>query len=897
MPRPSAVIFALFALCSISAAQLKTITFEDARKWENLAGAAISADGRWVGYRVAVVDGDPRLIVRNADSPQAKEVVGAGPVSFTDDSQWAAYLISPPKEVADRLRAERKPIKTRLGILNLASGTERIMEDVQRFFFTKGGRYLVAQRYRPESRKDGGSDLTILDMRDGQPLTFGNVSDVIPNDAQDLLALRLESDSGEVGVQIVEIATGRVRNLFWGDGTLGPVAWAGEANVLAYLIGPKDPEKKGNLPYRLVYVTDVRADRPKQATFDPTNKKDFPTTHRITDYALELNETGTVVGFGLQAVKEPKKPTGRPDEQPNVEIWHTKDVRTVPAQKVSQERDRRRTNYAVWRPENDVFLYVSDSPTRSADLLPGGDYALVRDTKPYESAATNGVEYADYTLISTKDSTRKTVLAHDPRGPIPSRTGRYLAYYNEGAWWTYDIRQDKKQKITIPGKVTFLDEDYDGTSPVVPLAAPAEWLKNDDGLVLQDQYDAWLVRPGTASVTRLTDGRKDRVTFRLDEISRAEAEDGVADSGPLHFTMTDEDTKGTGFYETDANGKGKVLFFDAKSSFANFIRAEGADRAIFGLQSFEKSPDLYVTNLAVSQAKPVSKLNAFQKEFYWPKSDLVQYKSRFGKKLDGILIYPANYEKGKTYPMVTYIYEKLSDRYTSYIGPNPWNSYNAQILSQRGYFVLMPDITYLPRNPGKSAVDCLEPALEAVFKLNVGVDPKKVGLMGHSWGGYQTAYVTTVSKMFAVGVAGAPLTELTSMYNSFYWNSGTSDQVLFEISQGRMEVPFWQDPKAYLDNSPVWQSEKRTAPLLLEEGDADGAVDYHQSLYLYQTLRRMGKEAVLLIYPGENHNLSRRPNMLDYGTRVRHFLDVYLKGEKPEVWVTEGVSYLNSKGE
>jgi dipeptidyl aminopeptidase/acylaminoacyl peptidase len=241
---------------------------------------------------------------------------------------------------------------------------------------------------------------------------------------------------------------------------------------------------------------------------------------------------------------------------------------------------------------------------------------------------------------------------------------------------------------------------------------------------------------------------------------------------------------------------------------------------------------------------------------------------------------------------VKYIYEKLSDNLHAYMMPIDWSAYNPQILSQNGYFVYMPDITYKPRNPGLSAVDCLEPAIDAVLALHVGVDSTKIGLMGHSWGAYETAFVTTVSKYFAVGVAGAPLTELTSMYNSYYWNAGITDQQIFETSQGRMEVPFWEDPKVYFDNSAVWQSKKRTAPILITFGDQDGAVDWHQGQYLYNTLRRMGKNAVMLVYAGENHGLVKRANQLDYAHKVRHFLDVYLKNAKPEPWVTDDIPLL-----
>jgi dipeptidyl aminopeptidase/acylaminoacyl peptidase len=187
----------------------------------------------------------------------------------------------------------------------------------------------------------------------------------------------------------------------------------------------------------------------------------------------------------------------------------------------------------------------------------------------------------------------------------------------------------------------------------------------------------------------------------------------------------------------------------------------------------------------------------------------------------------------------------------------------------------------------------LEPAVAAVLAKNVGVMPDRIGLMGHSWGAYQTAFVTTVSSVFKVGCAGAPLTDLVSMYNTHYWNIGIPNQPLLETGQGRLRVPFWEDPKTYIDNSPVWQSMKRKAPILITVGDQDGAVDYHQGIALYNTLRRMGKDCILLVYYGENHNFTKRPDQLDYGHRLRHFMDVYLKDAKPEPWVSQGIPFLN----
>ena len=602
-----------------------------------------------------------------------------------------------------------------------------------------------------------------------------------------------------------------------------------------------------------------------------------------------MNDEGTVVGFGAAAWKDKKKPDSKPQDKPGVEVWNTKDIRVIPEQKVQAGRDKLKTKLCIWHPGGNSFATISDGDKQSAMLVPGFERAIVIDPKPYQNPVTNGVSYDDIYIVDTKTGLKTRFLEKTQWPAMPSRKGKYLTYFERKNWWLYDIAADKKINLTGDIRTSFDDTEDDHTVPEKPPISSPIWLANDDGVIVHDKYDAYLVRTGTNSVTPLTNGRKEKLIYRF--ISPDQPEDGPSLQNPLYFSVFDEIEKSSGFYRCDSKGKGKALATDNKA-LGGLIKAKDVDRVIFTMGSFEESPNLYLTNTDMTAIKPESKTNPQQANFYWGHTALVKYKSRWGKELQGMLIYPAEYVKGRQYPMVTYIYEKMSNNLHAYMAPVDWSSYNPQVLSQNGYFVFMPDITYKPRNPGISALDCLEPAVDAVLALHVGVDSTKIGLMGHSWGAYQTAFVTTVSKYFAVGVAGAPLTELTSMYNSFYWNSGITDQPLIETGQGRMEVPFWDDPKAYFDNSPVWQSKKRTSPILITVGDQDGAVDWHQGQYLYNTLRRQGKNAVMLVYAGENHGLARKPNQLDYAHRVRHFLDVYLKHAKPEAWVTDDVPLL-----
>jgi dipeptidyl aminopeptidase/acylaminoacyl peptidase len=294
---------------------------------------------------------------------------------------------------------------------------------------------------------------------------------------------------------------------------------------------------------------------------------------------------------------------------------------------------------------------------------------------------------------------------------------------------------------------------------------------------------------------------------------------------------------------------------------------------------------------SLENAKRLTDTNPQMKAAAWSSgAQLVNYTTAKGDKLQGALYLPANYEKGRSYPTIVYIYERLSQNLNHFKAPRA-NGFNEAFYTSNGYAVFEPDIRYRVNDPGMSAVWSVVPALKAAISTGI-VDASRVGIQGHSWGGYQTSFLVTQTDVFAAAVAGAPLTNMISMYSLIYKNSGGTNQAIFESSQGRFYGGYWDNLEAYMRNSPVFHARNVKTPLMILHNDRDGAVDFTQGVEYFNTLRRLGKPVVMLEYVGENHNLRRPVNQQDYTVRMKEFFDHHLMAKPAPDWLTKGVPRL-----
>ena len=420
----------------------------------------------------------------------------------------------------------------------------------------------------------------------------------------------------------------------------------------------------------------------------------------------------------------------------------------------------------------------------------------------------------------------------------------------------------------------------------------AGWTKDDRSVLINDRFDIWEIdHAGVRPAVVLTDsaGRRDSTTFRLIDVDRSDNDDRFIDTTkPVWLSAFDENTKASGYYRARLTGRRppeKVVMDDVR--YGPPSKARNAEVYLTTRSTFVEFPNLWVGPSLTSLTK-VSDANPWQKEYNWGTAELVSWLSADGIPLQGILFKPEDFDSTKKYPMISYFYEELSDGLHGYSAPRPGSSINVTHYVSNGYLIFEPDIYYEMGHPGPSAFKSIVPGVQMLLARGY-VDPKKLGLQGHSWGGYQTSYLITQTNMFSAAEAGAPVANMTSAYGGIRWGTGINRAGQYESGQSRIGKSIWEGQNLYIQNSPLFWLDRVNTPLLILHDDMDDAVPWYQGIELYVGMRRLGKEAYLINYNNELHSPQSRANQKDFSVRMQQFFDTKLKGAPAPNWIVKGI--------
>lgn len=823
--------------------------------WAKLWMKATSEKGNWISYSKTYDSKMDTLVVMHTQTKQAFAFPRGHSGLFAGE-KWFACL-----------DAQRQLVLT-----DLKSGTQLKIDNAAAYAFTghkiiiqckdaTGNAWLIIKALHTNDEKciEGVTQFSATPLKNGLLM-------IKQNGSVDMISLK----SG-IEKRIVAMPAGL---------EIVAIEWNQTGTALTFAT---QQQLSGDLQQEKIWHYNLSGK--KLSEFLTSDIKGLPEDMKVSvgGIGLHLSDDGQRVFFGI--VEKVK-----PDTTGEVQIWNTADRWIYP--------DRRKNDWgrsakvAMWEPATNLFRQLSskDQP----QLMLSGDQKQAVTFNPMQRQKHSRMYEKTTFYITDLKSGEKNILLKDQPSDIttviPSPAGKYMLYFSSGHWGCYDIA--KRQHINLTANLGLLFHDSSDNQPGdLQSYGFAGWSADDKSVFVYDEFDVWEIIPGK-SAKRLTNGRQKSIMFRI--ASKTQAFRNANFNGLVSGVIqTDKDiileafnreTMDSGLYLwSRKSGLNPLIYENAQITY----KGEAAGKIVFMQQRFDSPPELKMLENTSGKIMALVQSNPQHFNYHWGRAELIPFKSKDGKQSKATLYYPAHYDPSKKYQMVVNIYQQWTDELNLYENPTEFNytGFNKTILTTGGYFVLQPDITYGRNNPGHDALEYVIGACDAVIAKGI-IDPKKIGLFGHSFGGYETNFIITQTDRFATAVSGASIADLTRFYLSVDFSLGYSQAYHFENQQWRMEKSLFEDRAAYDRNNPINFVQNATTPLMSWTGDKDDHADWQQSIEFHLALRRLGKQNTLLVYPGDDHTINDPLHQQDLTRKVREWFGYYLKGEKAPDWIT-----------
>jgi dipeptidyl aminopeptidase/acylaminoacyl peptidase len=399
-------------------------------------------------------------------------------------------------------------------------------------------------------------------------------------------------------------------------------------------------------------------------------------------------------------------------------------------------------------------------------------YAIIGNETPYLLQSQWTVQFpAELRRVNLTTGERTDLGKKMYGGMSMSPKGKYMYGYSrkDSSWFTYNLNT-LKQTLLTKGR-QFYNELHD--YPDDPYSYGfAGWTEEDAKILIYDRFDIWAFDPETGSSENLTNGREAKVRYRYVRLD--DEERSISTNNTWMLSTFNEETKNSGAASFNYKKKSIKQLIDGPYSFGTFRMAQTdkKNRLLFTKESFSDFPNLWSTNTSFKSPQQITNANPQQKDYNWGTAELVEWTSLDGKPLRGMLIKPEDFDANKKYPMIVNFYEKSSDGLHRHRSPSYGRStINYPFYASRGYVIFNPDVYYEDGYPGQSAYDCVIPGVEMMIDKGY-IDEDNIGVQGHSWGGYQIAYLVTKTDLFTAAEAGAPVPNMISAYGGIRWWTG-----------------------------------------------------------------------------------------------------------------------------
>lgn len=863
----------------------KSLTVDDLISWQRITSQEISDNGKWVACKMEPWEGDASVYLYAAQGKEVASFSPASQFSFSASSNYLVVTQTPDKSMVDSLKVlktkkDKMPMNT-LVIYSL-SGKQETIDSLKTFKLADEADWIAYQR----GRKD--STLYVRSLDGSKSFQFPSVTDFQFAKKSGMLYYTSAAKE-EAGLFTLNPEKGSPTRIKEGKGLFKQVTFDERGERLAFLYcADKDSSYKA----LSLWLSEHNAPAKEIAA---RGNKAIPAEWVINENgSLQFSKSASRLFFGTSPEPRQKDTTQLAENRPNVQVWSWDEPVQYTVQDFNKERDLKKSYQAVYNLGNGSIFQLANEELPNIQLANEGDasLALLSTSRPYSlSSMWEARTRSDYYTVSLDNGERKQIAQANYGRFRLSPQGKYAYWYGEtdSCWYTIALAEGKQYRLTTPESFPAWDEEND--VPDYPYAhGAAGWTANDQNLLIYDRYDIWKFDPtaATSPVNLTVNGRKEKLTYRLEQLDK---EARSIDLGKTQWLKGfNETTKGYGFYSARLSAPAAPKMLLAGDYMLRTInKAKHTDDVIYTVESFQQYPDIHHSTLAFKKSEQLTHGIKQQEGFTWGTAELVSWLSLDGRPLEGVVYKPANFDPSKKYPMIVSFYERNSETLHNYRMPEPHRStIDYHLYNSNEYIVFNPDIRYVDGHPGESCYNCLMPGVAMMIAKGY-INEKAIGAQGHSWGGYQVAYLATRTNLFAAIESGAPVVNMFSAYGGIRWGSGMARSFQYEHTQSRLGATPWSGPLRYLENSPLFTMDKVQTPILIMHNDSDGHVPWYQGIEYFVAMKRLGKPCWLLNYTGEPHWPTKMANKVDFQHRMFQFFNHYLKKEKMPKWMSEGV--------
>ena len=863
----------------------KSLTIDDLVTWQRITDREISDNGKWVACKMEPWEGDATVYLYAAQGQETATFSPADKFAFSASSGYLVVTQTPGKSTVDSLKVlktkeDKMPMNT-LVIYSVA-GKKETIDSLKTFKLADEADWIAYQR----GRKD--STLYVRSLDGSKTFQFPTVTDFQFAKKSGMLYYTSAAE-GEAGIFTLNPEKGSPALIKEGKGVFKQTTFDEKGERLAFLYcADKDSSYKA----LSLWLSEHNAPAKEIAT---RGNRAFPAEWVINENGmLQFSKSASRLFFGTSPEPRQKDTTQLAENRPNVQVWSWDEPVQYTVQNYNKEKDLRKSYQAVYNLGNGSIFQLANEELPNIQLGNEGDapLALLSTSRPYSlSSMWEARTRSDYYTVSLDNGERKQIAQADYGRFRLSPQGKYAYWYGEtdSCWYTIALAEGKQYRLTTPESFPAWDEEND--VPDYPYAhGAAGWTANDQNLLIYDRYDIWKFDPTAATppINLTVNGRKEKLSYRLEQLDK---EARFIDLGkPQLLKGFNEATKGYGFYNARLSAPAAPKTLLAGNYMLRSInKAKNTDDVIYTMETFQQYPDIHYSTLAFKKSVQLTHGDKQQEGFIWGTAELVSWISLDGRPLEGVVYKPANFDPNKKYPMMVNFYERNSETLYNYRMPEPHRStIDYHLYNSNEYVIFNPDIRYVDGYPGESCYNCLMPGITMMIAKGY-IDEKGIGAQGHSWGGYQVAYLATRTNLFSAIESGAPVVNMFSAYGGIRWGSGMARSFQYEHTQSRLGATPWSSPLRYLENSPLFTMDKVQTPILIMHNDADGHVPWYQGIEYFVAMKRLGKPCWLLNYTGEPHWPMHMANRIDFQRRMFQFFNHYLKNDKMPKWMSEGV--------